>query len=760
MPPSSTEGSQANRASTESDSGDPVRPSTEAQVRAELARARKLASDAAAVAALLRETNEKLILATLRSQELADSSERASALFDSLPDMIARFDREYRYVYVNEAAERFTGCPREEAIGHTNEELGVSPKLCERWKALIADGFSSHAAAETVQGFDFERGGNRLLQIRALPEKTEDGAVTSVVTIVRDVTESAIVRRALEDADRVRRMQSVTAAFSVARTPEDVAGVLVTHAQEALNADAAMVMLIDESGRKMDLAAVVGYPGPVPESWRTLSLDAHAPLADSARSHAPLFFETPEALFERYPAPKAARFVDDRALAAIPLAIGDQSFGALAIVYWRPRPFDAEEREFSMSLARHSAQAIDRARLLQAERKAREAAETANRLKDEFLATMSHELRTPLNAVVGWSALLRTKTFDAASLKNAVEAIHRNARAQAKIVEDVLDVSRIISGKLKLDIEVVDLSAIVRQAIEVVRPAADAKSIALGVIAEERSMVSADPARLQQVVWNLVSNAVKFTPERGRIDVEVRHRGASVVLEVRDTGMGIELAFLPYVFERFTQHDGSSTRRYGGLGLGLAIVRHLVELHGGTVTAESEGPERGATFRVELRASPSDVAPAPREQPSFPPSALPLQPPADLRGVTVLLVDDDRDAREIVAATLRDDGAEVFAMTGADEALGALSAVRPDVVICDIAMPGTDGYTFMRCVRALAPNEGGSTPAIAVTGYARSEDMRRAFAAGYQVHLSKPVDLAALERAVASLLDRESRPSV
>jgi protein-histidine pros-kinase len=364
----------------------------------------------------------------------------------------------------------------------------------------------------------------------------------------------------------------------------------------------------------------------------------------------------------------------------------------------------------------------------------------ANRIKDEFLATLSHELRTPLNAILGWTGLLLNAEVPAGRETRALEAIQRNARAQVQLIEDLLDVSRILSGKLHLQVTTVDAVPIVEDAVDVIRPAARAKDIAIVTTTDEpQAHVTADPDRLRQIVWNLLSNAIKFTPAEGRVEVAVRRHGDYVQVEVRDTGVGIAPHFLPYVFDRFRQADSSSTRAHGGLGLGLAIVRHLVELHGGTVAAESAGEGRGATVRIEL--------PASRHLPA--PPRGPRHTHENLHGVHVLVVDDRADERELLAAILERHGARVSTADSARAALQILGDARPDVLISDIAMPDEDGYVLLRRVRGLAPAQGGGVPAVAVTAHARAEDRDRALAAGFQSYVAKPIDRARLLQAIA-----------
>jgi signal transduction histidine kinase/ActR/RegA family two-component response regulator len=398
----------------------------------------------------------------------------------------------------------------------------------------------------------------------------------------------------------------------------------------------------------------------------------------------------------------------------------------------------------------------ERAQMHAREASLRQIAEAANRAKDEFLATVSHELRTPLNAILGWSAILREST-DAVRLEKGLTVIGRNARAQAKIIEDILDVSRIISGKVVLELRRVPLATVIHNAVESVRPAAVAKHIDLRVdLAEAAISFIADEDRLQQVVWNLLSNAVKFTPSGGQVKIKAAREGSRISIEVTDSGKGISPEFLPHVFERFRQDDASTTKRYGGLGLGLAIVRHLVELHGGTVRADSAGEGHGATFEVVLpiRAVEPVDKPSPVPQGSPRHSERPAKHERSLAGVHVLVVDDEADAREILAAVLQDAGATVTEASSASAAMNAIATEGISVVVSDIGMPMEDGYTFMTRLRAQAPAEKRRVPSLALTAYARAEDRARALTAGFDEHVAKPVDPTKLVRAVVALVRR------
>jgi CheY-like chemotaxis protein/two-component sensor histidine kinase len=386
-------------------------------------------------------------------------------------------------------------------------------------------------------------------------------------------------------------------------------------------------------------------------------------------------------------------------------------------------------------IAGWTALAIDNGRLYHAAEKAREAAEAANRAKDEFLATMSHELRTPLNAVLGWTLILRATVQDDVKRQRALDTIERNARAQVQIIEDLLDVSRVATGKLRLDIGVVDLVTVIDSALDAVRLAADSKRIQIKRQADRTAaLVTGDATRLQQVVSNLLTNAVKFTPAGGWIEVRLDRVERQARITVADNGQGIEASFLPYIFERFRQADGSSTRIHGGLGLGLAIVKHLVDLHGGTVRAESPGPGLGATFTVDIPLLPETAASAPGADLRL---ARP-DPRKPLAGVRVLVVDDQPDSRDLIALILEECGAAVTSVDSVAAALDSLDFSPPDVIVSDVGMPGRNGYDLARALRERAPRYG-AIPAIAVTAYARFEDRQQAMAEGFDDHVSKPI---------------------
>lgn len=421
------------------------------------------------------------------------------------------------------------------------------------------------------------------------------------------------------------------------------------------------------------------------------------------------------------------------------------------------KPYDGAELLARATTLRRTRRLYQqREHLLEETRQARARAEEASRAKDEFLATVSHELRTPLNAISGWVQLLLGGMLPPEKVNRAHETIARNARAQTQLINDLLDASRIITGKLRLELEPVHLVDVLEMAIEALRPTADAREIqVLPTLDPGAGPILGDASRLQQVVWNLLANAVKFTPRGGRVRIGLRRDQAFVELSVEDTGQGIEPAFLPHVFERFRQADSSSDRRHGGLGIGLAIARHITELHGGTIAVASEGDGRGAKFTVRLPLPPQRVEAVSRvEKTAQPLERGSSQRLAELEGLRILVVDDEPDAREILAFVLESCNAKVIAASSAAEALEVLRTTVPDMLVSDLGMPGEDGLVLIQKVRALPPDQGGRTPAVALTAYARAEDRTKALNAGFDVHVAKPVHPTELIAVIVELASR------
>jgi signal transduction histidine kinase/ActR/RegA family two-component response regulator len=456
--------------------------------------------------------------------------------------------------------------------------------------------------------------------------------------------------------------------------------------------------------------------------------------------------------------------------------------GGLFFGHPEPGAFSERHERIIEGLASQTATAMDNARLfesaqqairerealLASEQEARREAEIASRAKDEFLGLLSHELRNPLNAILGWTRLLTSGQLEESTFARAIETIDRNAKLQTRLIDDMLDVSRIVSGKLRLDAQPVDLPSVINAAVDTSRPAADAKDIRIQVVLDfGAGVILGDPVRLQQIIWNLLSNAIKFTPKHGRVQVQLERVNSHVEITVSDTGPGISEDFLPFVFERFRQADSTASKKHGGLGLGLSIVRHLVEMHGGTVVAGNRMDQSGAVFsvRLPLMVVRSPTLPEPPDSARVHPTVsgpVSFDCPPELKGVKVLAVDDEADARHLLTAVLEQCGARVRTCASGAEVLGAMEEFKPDVLISDIGMPEEDGYALMKRIRAWETARGEqATPAVALTAYARVEDRLQALMAGYNMHVSKPVEPAELAIVIASLSpkSRQTPPS-
>jgi signal transduction histidine kinase/ActR/RegA family two-component response regulator len=526
-------------------------------------------------------------------------------------------------------------------------------------------------------------------------------------------------------------------------------------------ADCCLVDLVLDDGSVRRVAIAHVDPAMVDLAWdvevRTPS-DTPAPVV--ARTGQPVLFadagDDALALIARGPEQAAIfRQWGLRSLLSAPIAARGRALGAMTLGTTRSgRRYTAADLSFAVTLAERVGLAVDNARAFRD-------AQEANRMKDEFLATLSHELRTPLNAIVGWAHVLRGGPLDKAVVARAVDTIDRNARAQTQLISDILDVSRIVTGKLRLSVGPVELPLAVEAAVEAARPAAAEKDIRLEAEIEPVAPVSGDGDRLQQVVGNLLSNAIKYTPKGGRVGVRLKRLENEAEIVVEDSGVGVAPEFLPRLFERFRQPDASTTRAHGGIGLGLAIVRHLVELHGGRAEATSRGRGQGATFRVTLpllgtRGSAVGVGPAAADVRALRGRAGALP---SLDGIRVLVVDDEKDARDVIVAILEQRGARTIEAGSVEEALAKLDEERPDVLVSDIGLPDEDGYSLMRRIRALPRDKGGAIPAAALTAYARTEDRMQALLAGFQIHVPKPVQPAELIAVVSSLAARKAPPA-
>jgi signal transduction histidine kinase/CheY-like chemotaxis protein len=589
---------------------------------------------------------------------------------------------------------------------------------------------------------------------------------------------------------RILLLQQLTASLARALTTAEIFEILLTQGLAALSADRGWVAQRSKDPNIVEIVRSIGYQPEEIEPYCRVPLTSPLPATDVIRTGQSILIPSPEDYRQRYPS-LAAQFIatGTQALVALPLIISDEVMGALGWSFAKPQTFNQTDYSFMLTLARQCAQSLERAYLYEAERIARETAEAANRVKDEFLAVLSHELRSPLNPILGWTKMLRSRRFDPQTTERAFDAIERNAKLQIQLIEDLLDVSHILQGKLRLNTSRVNLVPILEATLETVKLAATSKSIHIQFLLPFHSVnagsatptaadepgsqdhgatqpvpvyVSGDPARLQQVFWNLISNAVKFTPAGGRIEVSLSviqtsqsNKNAYAEIRVSDTGQGIDPVFLPYIFDYFRQADSTITRQFGGLGLGLTIVRHLVELHGGTVQAISEGEGKGTTFSVTLPLLQSILQKPPHPLSS---SELPLPPALTqrLQQIRILVVDDDADMREFVAVVLQEAGAQVALASSAGEALAKLSRFSPHVLLSDLGLPNVNGYQLLKQIRTLVPELGGQVPAIALTAYTGEYDQQQIRAAGFQQHLSKPIEPEQLVLAVVRLLNQST----
>jgi signal transduction histidine kinase/CheY-like chemotaxis protein len=649
------------------------------------------------------------------------------------------------------------------------EDVTTLPLLAEQAQAYRAEGIASMLVLPlTIRGrrsatlvFYF-RTPHRFDQVEIDTGRALANLAAAATTTAELYEEQQVMREAAElgrqrAAFLAEAGATLAASLDYERTLAAVARLAVPQI-----ADWCAVDVVGDGGKLQRLAVAHIDPAKVELTRRLQQQYPENPEARSGvhevlRTGKPAMMSTiPEALLEA-----AARdaehlqMIRELALTSyicVPLSAHGRTFGAMTFVMAESgRHYTEDDLPFAESVASRAALAVDNARAYQG-------ASEANRLKDEFLATLSHELRTPLNAILGYSRMLRLQMLTGDKAARAIETVERNAVSLRQIIEDVLDVSRIVSGKLRLNVQPVDLPNVIQDAVTTVQPAADARGVRIQMLLDPLvTPVSGDPDRLVQVVWNLLSNAVKFTPRGGRIQLRLERVNSHVEIVVSDTGRGIPPEFLPYIFERFRQADSGPAREHGGLGLGLAIVRQIVEMHGGTVHAASEGPDRGATFRVKLPLTIVHAEPdleAVRVHPRSDRFRADITFERQLEGLRVVAVDDEADALGLLRTILEAAGAHVTTVDSAPQALVALAADPPDALIADIGMPAMDGFSLIREVRQSLPPPARHVPALALTAYARSEDRIAVLAHGFQMHVAKPVDPAELVLAVARLAQR------
>jgi PAS domain S-box-containing protein len=681
-------------------------------------------------------------------QALRASETQLRAIFASALDAIVVADDEGRYVDCNPAAEELFGVPRRALLGRAVGDVAAAGAEAElAWKEFRRKGTATGT-------FRLRRpdGGERDVEFSA----TADVMPGRHVSVLRDVT----ARREAEDELRRRERESTTIAELTRRmnAPLDLDQILRSvceSARELCAADGAAIAL-PEPGHPDAMTLrqrVARNEVPIPSApilrGRGLGgrvIETGRPLRTDDYALDPAISTDSQAVGEH---------LGSRSVMVVPIRVEGRVDGLLYVANITRRPFSDLDEAVLLRLADQAAFAIRNARLLAREQQARAESEAANRSKDDFLATLSHELRTPLTSMLGWIRMLRGGRLDAEQTARALETIERNTRLQAKLIDDLLDVSRIVAGKIKVERQRVDLAAVVGEAVQSLRREAELGGLELDMaLAEDVGPVVGDPVRLQQVVANLVSNAIKFTPAGGRVRVALERDADVVRLVVRDTGVGIAPELLPQIFDRFLQGDASRTRGHGGLGLGLAIVRHLVELHRGTIGAVSDGPGLGATFTVTLPAAGAVRAEAAPLAPGRVVSGRPLA------GLRVLAVEDHDDSRELIRTALAERGAEIVAAGSVDEALAVLERDPIDVLVSDVGMPRRDGYALVAALRELERARGRpAIPAIALTAYAGRDDRDRLLAAGFQVHVAKPIDPDALADTVARAVAARPEPS-
>jgi PAS domain S-box-containing protein len=741
----------------------------------------ELATQTGDVATLAREIAARS--RDLRAAEAAAREQREwlRVTLQSIGDAVIVTDPAGRVTFMNPVAESVTawasadaaGRPLDEVFQIFNEASGAPvespvPKVIRKG-AIV--GLANHTVLHSRDG--------RTIPIddSGAPIRNDAGSLIGVVLVFRDGTERrrseqeraqllARETQARAEAEAAgRRVELLADASAALASSLDYETTLKTVARLAVPAmaDWCAVDMIADSGQPTRL--VVIHADPAMEPMARELQTRYAPRVDAPHGIGRVLTTGQSELqSEVDPADFQGMGQDARHLEivrqlglgsflCVPIAAGGSVRGAISFVCKRGgRRFGPDDLALAEALARRAALAIENARLYRE-------AEIANRAKDEFLATLSHELRTPLNAMLGWADMLRSGTLDPPTAARAVESIDRNTRMQVQLIDDLLDISRIISGKLRLDVQPVELVPIIEGALEATRPAAAGKGVQVEVqLAHHVGPVPGDADRLQQVLWNLLSNAIKFTPKGGRVTVTLDDIDSRARIRVRDTGIGIESDFLPYIFERFRQAEAPTTRRQRGLGLGLAIVKHLVDLHGGVVRAESDGEGQGATFVVELPIRAAAERPVSGERKAVSRvAAAGFQAPPILEGLRILVVDDDPDARDLLSTILGQCRARVTAVATAPEALAAIQRETFDLLVSDIGLPGEDGYSLIKRVRSLELQRGGPLPAVALTAYARSEDRRLALLAGFQMHVAKPIQPGELVGVVASVAATRAR---
>ena len=728
---------------------------TRAEVHAR-ARAESSAKGLAESEATIRNT---LSARELAEEALRESEERYRELVENANDIVYMLDFDGRITSINKAAEAILGYSQSELL-----EMNITEVLSMD-SIVIGEQMLTSGHQRTNYELDVITKSGRVVTMETSNKlMTKGSQAVGIQGIARDISMRRRAEEAVREADQralseyerlLGRISGLAQALGTARELTVIFRGLREFTTASVPCDGFFVSLYDPihdirtacyawgDDEELDVSALPPMPvtaqGPNSRAIRTGQVIITNDYMSAARGRASIIVGPDNGL-----RPQSS--------IAVPMSVMGRIIGTIEVQSYEGNAYE-HKHETAMSMAANlTAVAIENVRLLSRESNAREAAEESNRLKDEFLATVSHELRTPLTAILGWSRLLDSESLDEGVARQAIETIWRNAKAQSQIIDDILDVSRIITGNLYLDLQPVELAPIVESAINVVRPTADAKGIRIETKVDNAPIVvSGDANRLQQVIWNLLSNAVKFTGVGGLVSLSVFQNQSEAEIKVTDSGLGISREFLPFVFDRFRQADSSTTRQHGGLGLGLAIARHLVEIHGGSVSADSAGKGLGSTFTIKLPLLDSKIKVAD----DIKAAGATAGAQQTLSGLHVLLVDDDADTLELMTTALTSRKADVTAVGTAGEAIDVIKAHRPDVLVSDIAMPEEDGYGLIAKVRSLDDDGESSIPAVAITAYAKDEDRERALASGFQIYLAKPVELSELISVVARAARRD-----
>ncbi len=688
--------------------------------------------------------------AELAAADLQQSERRFRTLIEQSPLSTQIFDSEGRIIQVNQAWENLWGVTADRLDGYNllqDQQLlqkGIMPYIQRAFEGIATViPASTYDPNLTLTSITSHPDSLRWVQAYIYPVKDEADNVREVVLLHEDITERKLAEAALQKSNhRMAILYAMSSSLLLHEHPKGLISSLFGQIANHLRLEVYLNYLVDSTQQKLQLHTYNGVSQALAQRVEWIEFD-NSICGKVANQRQPIVLEAVQQSSNSESA--FIRSLGITAYACYPLIAQGRLIGTLSFGTRNRISFDADELALMQVVCEQVATALERTRLVTELQQQTVELTQANRMKDEFLAVLSHELRTPLNAMLGWTKLLLTRKFDEQTTTRALETIDRNTKSLAQLIEDILDVSRIITGKLQLNLYPVNLVQLVQGSIDTLRPTANVKQIVIeSQLDSSAELISGDAQRLQQVFWNLLSNAIKFTPKHGRVEVQLHKIDNAIEIQIIDTGVGINPEFLPYVFDRFRQADASSTRSHGGLGLGLAIVRHLIELHGGKVAASSLGDGQGATFTVQLPLS--TVKPIPEAEIPIPPLT-----PSILTNVRVLVVDDEVDARDLVTKILEEAGAIATAVESAAAALQALPS-GIDILVSDIGMPGEDGYVLIRQIRALTPQQGGQIPAIALTAYAGIENRNQAIAAGFQKHLTKPVDPNELVENIAKLI--------